>query len=101
MACPPRGPPSWPRRTKSAADSACPFSLKSGCDAGRRLIVRCRVPQLPDLRGAKLVDRLGDQIRGLEVVGGVEVRPYVVHDLREAAPACHLVADRVPVAQRS
>src|SRR6516164_10701329 len=62
-------------------------------------VVGCRISQLPDQRGAQFVDRLTDQIRGLEFVGGVEVTLHVAHHLCIAAALRYLVADAMSIAQ--
>src|ERR1700758_1141463 len=70
----------------SAASGGCP-------------VVCCRISQLPDQRGAQFIDRLTDQIRGLEFVGGIEVTLHVAHHLCIAAALRYLVADAMSIAQ--
>src|ERR1700740_2899389 len=72
-------------------------SLSAASEGGP--VVCCRISQLPDQRGAQFVDRLTDQIRGLEFVGGVEVTLHVAHHLCIAAALRYLVADAMSIAQ--
>src|SRR5258705_1731128 len=66
--------------------------------SGGHPIAGSRLPQLPDLRGAQLVDGLVDQVGALVVVGRVEVGIDLVDQLRVAHLRGDPIADAVAVA---
>ena len=61
--------------------------------------MRSRVAQLPDLGGTQFADSLVDQVGGLILVGGVEVRIHVTDKIGVAPALRYVVAQLFPVGQ--